>query len=95
MSRHHANGFWVSVSVHVGRMIIDPGQRVTMTDGADSVAPNECIRGILATRNVSSPYDRTSHIGKLGKALDELDRCGRTVVDMNRDWKVIYPLRVP
>jgi hypothetical protein len=36
-------------------------------------------------------YDRTSHIGKLDKALDEADRRGWTVVDMKRDWKVIYP----
>jgi len=36
-------------------------------------------------------YDRTSHIGKLDMALDEADRRGWTVVDMKRDWKVIYP----
>jgi phosphoglycolate phosphatase-like HAD superfamily hydrolase len=36
-------------------------------------------------------YDRTSHIGKLDKALDEANRRGWTVVDMKRDWKVIYP----
>ena len=40
-------------------------------------------------------YDRTSHIGKLDKALDEADRRGWTVVDMKRDWKVIYPFESP
>jgi hypothetical protein len=36
-------------------------------------------------------YDRTSHIGKLDKALDEADQKGWTVVDMKRDWKRIFP----
>ena len=40
-------------------------------------------------------YDRTSHIGKLDRALDESDRRGWTVVDMKRDWKVIYPFESP
>ena len=36
-------------------------------------------------------YDRKSHIGKLDKALDEAQNKDWTVVDMKRDWKVIYP----
>jgi hypothetical protein len=36
-------------------------------------------------------YDRKSHVGKLDQALDEAQRRGWTVVDMKRDWKVIYP----
>jgi phosphoglycolate phosphatase-like HAD superfamily hydrolase len=36
-------------------------------------------------------YDRTSHIGKLDKALDEADQKGWTVVDMKREWKRIFP----
>jgi phosphoglycolate phosphatase-like HAD superfamily hydrolase len=36
-------------------------------------------------------YDRTSHIGKLDKALDEARKRSWTVVDMKSDWKVIYP----
>lgn len=39
-------------------------------------------------------YDRTSHIGKLDKALDEASAKGWTVVDMKRDWKRIFaPVR--
>jgi len=38
-------------------------------------------------------YDRTSHIGKLDKALDEAAERGWTVVDMAADWKEIYPSR--
>ena len=36
-------------------------------------------------------YDRTSHIGKLDKALDEANKNGWTVVDMKDDWKTIFP----
>ncbi|NOY41300.1 MAG: haloacid dehalogenase-like hydrolase [Planctomycetes bacterium] len=36
-------------------------------------------------------YDRDSHIGKLDKGLDEAKRRGWTVVDMKRDWNVVYP----
>jgi phosphoglycolate phosphatase-like HAD superfamily hydrolase len=38
-------------------------------------------------------YDRESHIGRLDKALDEARQRGWTVVDMQRDWKVVYPSR--
>ncbi|MGB7157480.1 MAG: HAD family hydrolase, partial [Tepidisphaeraceae bacterium] len=38
-------------------------------------------------------YDRTSHIGKLDKALDEAAAKGWTVVDMKDEWKVIFPNR--
>jgi hypothetical protein len=33
------------------------------------------------------------HVGKLDRALDEALRSGWTVVDMRRDWKVIYPFQ--
>jgi hypothetical protein len=36
-------------------------------------------------------YDRTSHIGKLDKALDEANAKGWTVVDMKQDWKQVFP----
>ena len=36
-------------------------------------------------------YDKDSHIGKLDKALDAALQGGWTVVDMKKDWKVIYP----
>jgi hypothetical protein len=36
-------------------------------------------------------YDRQSSIGRLDKALDAALARGWTVVDMKRDWKVIYP----
>ena len=36
-------------------------------------------------------YDRDSHIGKLDKGLDEAKKNGWTIMDMKKDWKVIYP----
>jgi phosphoserine phosphatase len=36
-------------------------------------------------------YDRTSHIGKLDKGLDEAAAKGWTVVDMKQDWKTVFP----
>jgi len=36
-------------------------------------------------------YDRDSHIGKLDKGLDEANKKGWEVIDMKRDWKIIYP----
>ena len=38
-------------------------------------------------------YDRQSHIGKLDKALDTANAKGWIVVDMGRDWKIIYPFQ--
>jgi len=36
-------------------------------------------------------YDRNSHMGRLDKALIEAKANGWTVVDMKKEWKVIYP----
>ncbi|WP_084673746.1 HAD family hydrolase [Methylobacterium sp. WSM2598] len=36
-------------------------------------------------------YDRQSHVGRLDKALDEAERRGWTVVDMQRDWNAVFP----
>jgi phosphoglycolate phosphatase-like HAD superfamily hydrolase len=40
-------------------------------------------------------YDRTSHVGKLDKALDEAQAKSWTVVDMKAEWKRIYPFEKP
>jgi hypothetical protein len=41
-----------------------------------------------AAREVA--YDRTSHIGKLARGLDEAPRRGWTVVSMKNDWKTVF-----
>ena len=40
-------------------------------------------------------YDRDSHIGRLDKGLDEALANNWTVIDMEKDWKVIYPFELP
>ena len=35
-------------------------------------------------------YDRTSHVGRLARALDEAPQQSWLVVDMKKDWKRIY-----
>ena len=39
-------------------------------------------------------YDRSTHYGRLDKALDDANKRGWTVVDMKNDWKVIYPFEL-
>jgi phosphoglycolate phosphatase-like HAD superfamily hydrolase len=39
-------------------------------------------------------YDRDSHIGRLDRGLDEAEKRGWTVIDMKKDWKVIYPFEL-
>ena len=36
-------------------------------------------------------YDRNSPVGALERALDEAPRRGWILVDMQTDWRVIYP----
>jgi phosphoglycolate phosphatase-like HAD superfamily hydrolase len=36
-------------------------------------------------------YDRDSFVGRLDKALDDAPKQGWVVVDMKKEWKVIYP----
>ena len=39
-------------------------------------------------------YDRESHIGRLDKGLDQALKDSWTVIDMEKDWKVIYPFEL-
>jgi len=39
-------------------------------------------------------YDRESHIGRLDKGLDQANTKGWMIVDMKKDWKVIYPFQM-
>lgn len=40
-------------------------------------------------------YDHKSSVGQLDKALDEARAKGWTVVDMERDWRVVFPWEAP
>ncbi len=39
-------------------------------------------------------YDRESHIGRFDKGLDQAQKDGWTVIDMKKDWRVIYPFEL-
>jgi phosphoserine phosphatase len=39
-------------------------------------------------------YDRNSSIGRLDKGLDEAVEKGWTVIDMQKDWQVVYPFEI-
>lgn len=39
-------------------------------------------------------YGRDSKVGRLDKAFEEAKRRGWTVVDMRRDWRMIYPFQL-
>jgi phosphoserine phosphatase len=38
-------------------------------------------------------YDRDSHVGRLARGLDEASARGWLVVDMARDWRIVWPER--
>lgn len=38
-------------------------------------------------------YDRESSIGRLDKGLDEAKTKGWTIVDIKKDWKVVFPIK--
>ena len=38
-------------------------------------------------------YDRKSHIGRLDIGLDQANKDGWTVIDMEKDWKVVFPFK--
>ena len=39
-------------------------------------------------------YDRGSHIGRLDKGLDHAQKEGWKKIDMEKNWKVIYPFEL-
>ena len=39
-------------------------------------------------------YDRKSSVGRLDKGLDEAKEKGWTFIDMEKDWKVVYPFEL-
>jgi hypothetical protein len=38
-------------------------------------------------------YDRDSHVGRLSAALDAAPAEGWLVVDMAKDWRIVWPER--
>ena len=55
------------------------------------ISNTSTIRAVSLDAEREWAYYRESHIGKLDKGLDEAHRKGWTVVEMKRDWSVVYP----
>jgi phosphoglycolate phosphatase-like HAD superfamily hydrolase len=86
----------VAINHHIGRRPIaafgnSDGdlQMLQWTDAAPHRSLQVLIRHTDAAREYA--YDRDSHIGRLDRALDEASDQGWTVVDMARDWSVVFP----
>lgn len=87
----------VAINQHIGRRPIaafgnSDGdlQMLQWTTGGGGPSFALYVRHTDADREWA--YDRDSSIGRLDKGLDEAKAKGWTVVDMKRDWKVIYPV---
>jgi len=86
----------VGINLHIGRRPIaafgnSDGdlQMLQYTAGGDGARFMLYVHHTDAEREWA--YDRDSSIGKLDKGLDMARARGWTVVDMKKDWKVIFP----
>ena len=86
----------IGIQMHIGRRPIaafgnSDGdlQMLQWTSAGDGV--NFCLYVHHTDAEREWAYDRESHIGKLDKGLDEAATRGWTVVDIKKDWKVIFP----
>lgn len=86
----------VAIQMHIGRR---PVAAFGNSDGDLEMLQWTCLapgpRFCLVVHHTDEArewaYDRSSSVGRLDKALDEAQTRGWTVVDMKRDWKVVFP----
>ncbi len=62
-------------------------------DTTDKAGPGRRFMGLVHHTDAEREwaYDLQSPIGRLDKALNEARKKGWLVVDMKRDWKVVFP----
>ena len=89
----------VGINEHIGRRpILAFGnadadmQMVQYTKGGDGLRLALFVHHTDADREYA--YDRKSHVGTLDKALDMADKNDWIIVDMKKDWKVIFPFEM-
>jgi len=86
----------VAINMHIGRR---PIAAFGNSDGdlqmLQYTAAGSGARFCLYVRHTDGEreweYDRQSSVGRLDKGLDEAKAKGWTVVDMKKDWKLIFP----
>ena len=86
----------VGIQRHIGRRPIaafgnSDGDLAMLQWTAGGPGPRFCLYVHHTDAEREWAYDRTSHVGKLDKGLDEAQAKGWTVVSMKDDWKAIYP----
>jgi hypothetical protein len=89
----------VGINQHIGRCPIaafgnSDGDLQMLQWTAAGEGPRFCLYVHHTDAQREWAYDRESHIGKLDNGLDEAYEKGWTVVDMKKDWKVIYPFQM-
>ena len=89
----------VGIYEHIGRRpILAFGnadadmQMIEYTKGGDGLRLGLFVHHTDAQREFA--YDRKSHVGTLDKALDQADKNDWIIVDMKKDWKVIFPFEM-
>ena len=86
----------VGIQQHIGRRPIaafgnSDGDLQMLQWTATGAGPRFCLYVHHTDAKREWAYDRKSLVGKLDKGLDEANAKGWTVVDMEKEWKVIYP----
>ena len=89
----------VGIYEHIGRRPIlafgnsdSDMQMIEYTKGGDGLRLGLFVHHTDADREYA--YDRKSHVGTLDKALDMAGKNDWIIVDMKRDWKVIFPFEM-
>jgi hypothetical protein len=90
----------VGINRHIGRRPIaafgnSDGDLQMLQWTAAGPGPRFCLYVHHTDAEREWAYDRQSSIGRLDKGLDEARAKGWTIVDMKRDWRVIYPPAKP
>ncbi len=85
----------VAINQHIGRRPIaafgnSDGDLQMLQWTAAGEGPRFCLYVHHTDAEREWAYDRESHIGKLDKGLDEAQAKGWTVVDIKRDWKIVF-----
>jgi phosphoglycolate phosphatase-like HAD superfamily hydrolase len=85
----------IGIQTHIGQRPIgafgnSDGDLQMLQWTCDVAGPRFCLYVHHTDGEREWAYDRTSSIGKLDKGLDEAKAKGWTVVDMKKDWKIIF-----
>jgi len=89
----------VAIDRHIGRRPVfcagnSDGDLAMMQYTASGGGPRFMLYVHHTDGNREWDYDRESHVGHFDKALDEASEKGWTLMDMARDWKVVFPFEL-